>query len=71
MITYLRFSLRGEALKHFTYLPDSTDYASVKSKMCELFQVEITPAMECMIAHSLHQKKNESEAAFAKRFLDM
>ena len=70
-IAYLHFSLRGEALKHFTYLSDRTDYAAIKSKMRELFQVEITAATARMSAYSLRQKENESEESFAKRILDM
>ena len=64
-------SLRGEALKHFTYLSDRTDYAAIKSKMRELFQVEITAAIAHMNGYSLRQKESESEEAFAKRILDI
>ena len=70
-INHLMECLREEALEHFTFIPDASSYNTIKLKMRQLFQVELTPTTARINARELRQQENESEEAFSKRVIKM
>ena len=70
-INRLMECLREEALEHFTFIPDGSSYNTIKLKMRQLFQVELTPTTARINARELCQQENESEEAFSKRVIKM
>ena len=59
--------LRGDALQHYMYVAQEGSYEHVKSKMRQLYQIDMTPTTARINARELKQTEDESEEAFAKR----
>ena len=59
--------LRGDALQHNMYVAQEGSYEHVKSKMRQLYQIDMTPTTARINARELKQTEDESEEAFAKR----
>ena len=58
--------MRGDALQHYMYVAQEGSYEHVKSKMRQLYQIDMTPTTARTNARDLKHTEDESEEAFAK-----